>query len=148
MRASYLLRLQPESTTAACTRKAYKASSPGMPSSGSPNPTHDSRKKAPVHSHLALDVVFEQLLVHAVKLSAANVVKVVGDVVHVLGGAGPLCTIKLSVAKLVVKVGYGKMGAMREKRSLPATPTALPRTSRSPKGPHVLREPPRPRPRP
>lgn len=73
-----------------------------------PNPTHVSRRKTPVHSHLAFDVVFKQLLVHAVKLSAADIVKIVGDVVHVLGGARPLRTIKLSVAKLVVKMRYGR----------------------------------------
>lgn len=62
------------------------------------------------HSHLALDIILEQLLVHTVNLSAADIVKVVSDVVHILGGAGPLCTIKLSVAKLVVKVGYRRHG--------------------------------------
>lgn len=49
----------------------------------SPPPSKDRRWC----SHLPLDVVLEQLLVHAVELSTADVVKVVGDVAGVLLGA-------------------------------------------------------------
>lgn len=116
----------PGAATAASTRRA------AQPSSAQPPPL--SRKELPVHSHLALDVVFEQLLVHTVKLSAADIVKVVGDVVHVLGGARSLCTIKLSVAKLVVKMGYGGNGCYEGKETPARHPCRTPSDIPEPKG--------------
>lgn len=95
---------------------------------------HRSRKEASVHSHLSLDVVFEQFLVHTVKLSAADIVKVVGDVVHVLGGTRPLCTIKLSVAKLVVKMGYGGNGCHKGEKIPAHRPRHTPSDIPEPKG--------------
>lgn len=61
---------------------------------------HEERQRL----HLALDVVLEQFLVHAVELGAADVVEVVSDVARVLLGAGAVRALKFPVPILVVEV--------------------------------------------
>lgn len=46
-----------------------------------------------------------------VKLSAAAIIKIVGDTVPVLGGVRPLCTTEVLIAKLVVKMGFSVMSS-------------------------------------
>lgn len=54
-------------------------------------------------------------MVYIVKFSVVDIVKVVGDVVYVFGGARFFCIIKFSVVKLVVKMGYGGNGCYEGK---------------------------------
>lgn len=88
----------------------------------SPPPNKDRRWC----SHLPLDVVLEQLLVHAVELSTADVVEVVGDVAGVLLGAGAVRALEFPVSVLVVKVPWGTPGRVSTEPLGCATQAALP----------------------
>lgn len=81
----------------------------------SPPPNKDRRWC----SHLPLDVVLEQLLVHAVELSTADVVEVVGDVAGVLLGTGAVRALEFPVPILVVKVPWGTPRSAQSPWGLP-----------------------------
>lgn len=75
-----------------------------------PTNDQDPEKEKRWCLHLPLDVVFEQFLVHAVELGAADVVKVVSDVASVLLSAGGIRALEFPVPILVVKVACGTPG--------------------------------------
>lgn len=59
-----------------------------------------------LYVHLPFDIVLEQFLINTVELSAADVVKVIGDVTGVFLSTRAIGAIKLPVTVLIIKVSF------------------------------------------